>query len=98
LFSDLENRAYAGIINSSLEIIDEKIKSRMESIIQLLQYITIVYLVIGLLFSIFLYKKGMALIDENTIGSSIGFKLIIFPGILALWPFLLIKFKKTNLP
>lgn len=38
----------------------------------------------------------MALLDANTIGSSIGFKLIIFPGILALWPILLFKLKKST--
>jgi len=69
----------------------------MESIIQLLQYITLAYLSIGLLFAIFFYKKGMVLMDGNTKESSIGFKLIIFPGLLALWPFLLIKLKKTTL-
>ena len=68
----------------------------MESIIQVLIYVFSGYLLIGLAFSVLFYMKGLSKIDKNAIGSTLGFKLIIFPGVLMLWPFLLTKWLKIK--
>lgn len=61
----------------------------MENLIQILLSITAIYLVVGVIFSFFFYRKGLHKIDKAAIGSTLGFKVIIFPGILIFWPFLL---------
>lgn len=43
------------------------------------------YLVIGLLFSIYFYAKGGVQIDEGVKGTTWHFKLIIFPGVVLFW-------------
>ena len=68
----------------------------MEKIILFLIYVAIGYLFIGLIFSIFFYPKGIKKIDEVAIAGSLGFKLIVFPGIIFFWPFLLSKWIKQN--
>lgn len=47
-----------------------------------------VYLGVGLLFAIPFLIKGVARIDPTAQGSSFGFRLIIAPGVIALWPLL----------
>ncbi len=53
------------------------------------------YLVCGLLFVIPFLLKGIHKIDETTVGSSWGFKIIIIPGVIACWPVLLMKWRKA---
>ena len=55
-----------------------------------------IYLFVGVIFAFFFYVKGMTKLDEGAKGSSIGFKLIVFPGIVVFWPFLLSKWIKAN--
>ena len=47
------------------------------------------YGVIGIVFAIPFVVKGVQRIDEETIGSGWGFRLLILPGCMAFWPFLL---------
>lgn len=61
------------------------------TIIQVILWLIAAYLGCGIVFSIAFLRKGIQLIDENARHSSIGFRLIILPGIIALWPFLLKK-------
>ena len=68
----------------------------MEKITEFAIYALLVYVAIGLLFSIFFFRNGLTKIDEAGVGSTFGFKLIVLPGILFLWPFLLAKWKKTD--
>lgn len=55
-----------------------------------------IYLVIGVLFSLFFLTKGLGKIDKNAIGTGIGFKLIILPGVILLWAYLLPKWLKAK--
>ena len=55
-----------------------------------------IYLGIGLLFSLFFLTKGLGKIDETAKGSGIGFKLIILPGVVLLWAYLLPKWLKAK--
>jgi hypothetical protein len=54
-------------------------------------YIVSGYLIAGILFSIWFVTKGVDKIDESSHGSTTGFRLIILPGTVLLWPLL---FKK----
>ena len=60
-------------------------------IINTIIYVTGLYLVIGLVFSIAFINKGAETIDETAAGSGPGFKLIIIPGCMVFWPLLLSK-------
>ncbi|MEM7298530.1 MAG: hypothetical protein AAF391_09730 [Bacteroidota bacterium] len=54
------------------------------------------YVIIGVLFSIYFYLKGADKIDEGTSGTPWHFKLIIFPGVVLFWSALLIKLLKKS--
>jgi hypothetical protein len=68
----------------------------MLSIIQIILIILLVFLIIGVLFTFFFITRGLEKVDEDTKGSTWGFKVIIIPGCILLWPFLLQKWLKAN--
>jgi hypothetical protein len=47
------------------------------------------YACIGLVFSLALVTIGVKRVDAQAVGSSLGFRLLIFPGCAAFWPLLL---------
>lgn len=49
------------------------------------------YLLLGLLFTIPFIIKGVTTVDEGAHASSWGFRVIIIPGTIIFWPFLLKK-------
>ena len=51
----------------------------------------LVYLAGGLVFAIFFLSKGLEKTDPAAHGTGWGFRLIILPGTIALWPVLLKK-------
>ena len=51
----------------------------------------LVYLAMGIVFAIAFLLKGIEKTDLAAHGSGSGFRLIIFPGTVALWPVLLQK-------
>ena len=55
-----------------------------------------VYVLSGLVFAIGFLAKGLTMIDEGAHGSSIGFRIIIIPGVIVFWPFLLYKWRKAK--
>ena len=55
-----------------------------------------VYLIIGFVFSIIFLAKGIQVTDELAKESSWGFKLIILPGLIILWPVSLYKWIKRK--
>ncbi len=59
----------------------------------------LVYLLAGVVFAILFLRKGIEKVDVAAHGSGFGFRLIIFPGTVALWPILLNKWlniKRVN--
>lgn len=50
-----------------------------------------VYLVMGMIFAIFFLNMGIEKMDTAAHGSGFGFRMIILPGTIALWPVLLKK-------
>ena len=47
------------------------------------------YAALGLVFAIAFLTQGVARIDEHAAGAGLGFRLLILPGVVALWPVLL---------
>lgn len=56
---------------------------------------TALYLLCGLLFAIAFITKGVSMIDEGARGAGIGFRIIIIPGVMLFWPFLLLRWIKA---
>jgi len=65
--------------------------------VEILLMIAAVYLVLGLLFVIPFLMKGLTKVDEGAHGSTMGFKIIIIPGVIVFWPVLLSKWMKGNM-
>ena len=55
-----------------------------------------IYLALGFLFAIPFVIKGVTSIDEGAYGSSWGFRMIIIPGTIVFWPFLLHRWIRIN--
>jgi hypothetical protein len=55
-----------------------------------------VYLLAGVVFTIFFQAKGLSKIDEGVHGSSWGFRIIIIPGCIVFWVVLLRKWMKNT--
>jgi hypothetical protein len=47
------------------------------------------YLALGILFALAFVAVGIGRVDPVAKDSSVGFRLIIFPGVVAMWPWLL---------
>jgi hypothetical protein len=61
----------------------------------------LIYLLAGVLFVIPFLWKGIVKVDEGAHGGSVGFKIMITPGVIVFWPVLLRKWltalkKKQN--
>lgn len=50
-----------------------------------------VYLALGSLFTIGFQVRGLPRLDAGSRGSGIGFRLLITPGIITLWPWLALR-------
>lgn len=55
------------------------------------------YAVVGAAFAILFLTAGIQRIDSQAHGAGIGFRLIIFPGVAALWPLLLMRWLRGPL-
>ncbi len=64
--------------------------------VMILFYIAAIYLSFGFLFMIPFVIKGINKIDEGAHGSSIGFRIIMIPGVIVFWPVLLRKWMKAK--
>ena len=59
-------------------------------------YVVVIYLVVGLIFSIPFLLKWIHQLDEGAHESPWTFRLIILPGCIVFWPVLLEKYWKTK--
>jgi len=57
----------------------------------IIQIIVGIYALIGVIFAIAFVTAGVARVDPAARGAPIGFRILIFPGAVALWPILLRK-------
>jgi TM2 domain-containing membrane protein YozV len=65
-------------------------------IVSIISILAALYFLAGLLFVFPFLIKGLKKIDAGAHGSGSGFRLIIIPGIIVLWPFLLMKWMKIK--
>lgn len=56
----------------------------------------VIYLGAGLIFSVPFILKGAAKIDEGAKSSGWGFRIIIIPGTVVFWPYLLKRWKNAK--
>jgi hypothetical protein len=54
------------------------------------------YAAAGVVFAIVFVARGVSRVDEHAVGAGLGFRLIIFPGVAALWPFLLHRWMRAR--
>ena len=62
-----------------------------ETFINLLVMLALTYAGLGLLFALVFVILGVSKVDELAHGSGPGFRLMILPGVVALWPLLLLR-------
>ena len=65
-------------------------------LIEVILIVVAFYLVLGILFVVPFLIKGLTKVDESAHGGTIGFKIIIIPGVIIFWPVLLNKWIKAN--
>jgi hypothetical protein len=63
--------------------------------VEVVLIIVLIYLLLGVLFVIPFLIKGLMKVDEGAHGGTIGFKIIIIPGVIVFWPVLLLKWIKA---
>ena len=54
------------------------------------------YAAAGVVFAIVFVARGVSRVDEHAAGAGLGFRLIILPGVAALWPFLLCRWMRAR--
>lgn len=47
------------------------------------------YISLGVVFAMAFATTGVSQVDSQAVGSSLGFRILIFPGSVAFWPLLL---------
>lgn len=65
-------------------------------VIEIILSIVSIYLICGFVFAIAFITKGIDKVDEGAHGSTIGFKIIIIPGVIVFWVLLLKKWLNAN--
>ena len=61
----------------------------MDRFFQILLIVASIYALFGILFGVAFVLRGVARIDQAAQGSPWGFRLLVLPGVAALWPLLL---------
>lgn len=70
--------------------------SVFETMVRALVYVLTAYAGVGLLFAVPFVWFGVQRLDSEAQGSSIGFRLLIFPGVAAFWPLFLSRWAKGS--
>lgn len=63
----------------------------MKSLMELLLSLAGIHLACGAVFTIVYHKWGLHRMDPGTHGTRLGFRLLITPGIITLWPLLALR-------
>jgi len=69
-----------------------------EFVVRMSVWLLNAYLFVGLLFAIAFSVFGITSIDEEAKGASIGFRLVIAPGVVIFWPTLLVRWIRGTEP
>ena len=57
-------------------------------------YTLAVYASLGLVFAVPFVSLGVQRLDSEALGSGIGFRLLILPGVAAFWPMFLYRWRR----
>ena len=68
----------------------------MEQIIAYILMIIVFYVAVGIAFSVIFIWKGLTTVDPSARGTGIGFKILIFPGLIIFWPVFVNKWIKAG--
>lgn len=60
-------------------------------IAQVIVWLLTSYALLGLLFASYLVTRGVRRVDSSAQQSTWGFRVMIVPGVIALWPLLLLR-------
>jgi hypothetical protein len=63
--------------------------------VEIIMITVLIYLILGMLFVVPFLVKGMTKVDKGAHGGTIGFKIIIMPGVIVFWPTLMSKWVKA---
>ena len=63
--------------------------------VEVVLIIVAIYFLLGVLFVVPFLMKGLTKADESAHNGTIGFKIIIIPGVIVFWPMLLNKWIKV---
>ena len=61
-----------------------------------LQAAVLVYLALGAVIAVAFLARGLAAVDPAARGAGFGFRAILIPGILGLWPYLLLRWVRSR--
>jgi hypothetical protein len=64
--------------------------------VEIILLVVAAYLAVGVVFVIPFLVKGLTKVNSSAQGGTIGFKIIIIPGVIVFWPVLLSKWVKAN--
>lgn len=69
----------------------------IETVSAILQGVAL-YAAAGLVFALLFLALGLIRIDNGAKGAGLGFRLMILPGLIALWPLMLIRWLSGGQP
>jgi len=55
-----------------------------------------IHLALGTLAAAALHLRGLAVIDPSTVGARPGFRILVTPGLIALWPLLILRWSRVH--
>jgi hypothetical protein len=64
--------------------------------VSVILWCVLIYTVVGIAFALAFFIRGASAIDDATEGAPIGFRLIIAPAAVVLWPWLLVKWRRAR--
>lgn len=62
----------------------------------MLQATVLGYLAAGTIFAAVFLARGLARVDPAARSASLGFRAILIPGVVGLWPYLLIRWVRAR--
>jgi hypothetical protein len=68
----------------------------MASIATIIAVGLLAYVVLGLLFAAPFVARGIERVDPAARGAGLGFRLIVLPGVAALWPLLFVRWLRSR--
>lgn len=71
-------------------------ETQAQTIATILQTLAGIYLSGGLMFAIAFVTRGVGTVDAAARGASWGFRLLILPGVAALWPVMLTRWGRAK--